>query len=281
MGRWIKDILQIAFGVLAAAFGLEGFLIPNGFLDGGVTGVSLLIAHVTGWDFAIFLFLLNLPFILIGYRQVSAKFAFKTFFGIIALILATKFIHFPVLTDDKLLIAIFGGFFLGVGIGLAMRGGGVLDGTEVMALYFSRVSGFSVGDLIAGINVLIFLAAVWLINLETGLYSMLTYLAASKAIDYLIHGIEEYIGLTIVSDKNEAIRERIQELGRAVTVYRGGAGFGKPMLSEEKPILFLALTRLEVANLLAEIEEIDPKAFIIQQSLNDTRGGMIKRRALH
>lgn len=279
----VKNFLLVCAGIAAATFGLKGFLLPEGLLDGGATGISLLINRVTGFDISVLIMLINLPLIYIGWRQVSKSFAVKTFFAVAAFALVVHFVEIGDLTHDRLLIAVFGGFFLGAGIGLAMRGGCVIDGTEVLAIWVSRHSSLSVGDFIALFNVVLFTAAVFLVNLETALYSMLTYFSASKTIDFVISGIEEYIGVTIVSEKYEEIQESIiQNLGRAVTVYKGEGGYGKRgVVTDERKILFSVVTRLEVQRLIVEIDKIDENAFVIQHTINDTRGGMIKKRSLH
>jgi len=279
----IKNLFLIAAGIVSATIGLKGFLLPNGFLDGGATGISLLLNLKTGIDISVFIMLVNLPLIFIGWRQVSKSFAIKTFLAITAFAIVIHFYSMPIVTQDKLLISVFGGFFLGAGIGLAMRGGCVIDGTEVLAVFVNRHTSLSVGDFIAVFNIVLFATAAFLVSIETALYSMLTYITASKTIDFVITGIEEYIGVTIVSEKAEAIKESITNtLGRAVTVYKGEGGFGKRgHIVEERKILFSVVTRLEVQKMMVEIEKIDSEAFVIQHSINDTKGGMIKKRALH
>ncbi|MGA0558595.1 YitT family protein [Larkinella sp. VNQ87] len=281
--RELKEIVLIILGVLCAGMGLKGFLLPNGFLDGGVIGISLLLQLKTGVDLAILVVVVNIPFIWMGFRQVSWTFALKTAFGIGFLALCLAVIPYPMVTTDKLLIAVFGGFFLGGGIGLAMRGGGVLDGTEVLAIYVTRRSFLSVGDVIMVINVLIFGSAALLINVETALYAMLTYLSASKTVDFIIHGIEEYIAVMIVSDRHEEIRQMItEELARGVTVLKGEKGFGKRGLRQnDLNILYAVVTRLEITRLKDKISEVDEKAFLIEHSIADVKGGMIKPRPLH
>lgn len=281
--RFFKDVLFLASGVFAATIGLKGFLLPNHFLDGGVTGISLLVSFLTGINLSILIAVINIPFIIIGIKQVSKTFAVKTFIAIIALALAVKFFQFPTITEDKLLIAVFGGFFLGAGIGLSIRGGAVIDGTEVMAVFISRVSTLTVGDFILLFNVVLFAVAAILISIETAMYSMLTYLAASKTIDFIINGIEEYIGVTIISEMGEEIQHCIiQNMGRGVTVYKGESGYGKRGLHGiDRKILFCVVTRLEITKLIYEIEQVDPDVFVVQHPVKDTRGGMIKKRPLH
>jgi uncharacterized membrane-anchored protein YitT (DUF2179 family) len=280
--REFRNGILILLGIFSAAFGLESFLLPNKFIDGGVTGISLLVSSVTGLPLPMLIIVLNLPFFLLGLNQVNRNFAFKTLFAIIGLALCITFVRFPILTTDKLLVAVFGGTFLGAGIGFAVRGGGVLDGTEVLALFLSRKTQQTIGDIILVINVLIFSVAAWLLSIETALYSILTYLAATKTIDFIIEGIEEYMGVTIISAKSEELRVMIVEkLGRGVTLYGGKRGFGKrgdnltPI-----DIVYTVITRLEIAKLNAEIERIDPNAFVIMSSIKDTKGGMIKKRPL-
>lgn len=281
--RQIKDTLFISLGVICASVGLKGFLLPNHFLDGGAMGVSLLLQIQTGWDLSILIVLVNLPFIILGKRQVSLWFAIKSTLAIIALASLVHFIEFPTITEDKLLIAVFGGFFLGAGIGLSIRGGSVIDGTEVLAITVSRKSSMTVGDFIAVFNIILFGVAALMISIETAMYSMLTYLAASKTIDFILNGIEEYIGIMTVSDHAEEIRETItNKLGRGITVFRSDGGFGKKGTAHpDRKILFCVVTRLEVTKVLLEIEKIDPTAFVIQYPIRDTKGGMIKKRPLH
>lgn len=279
----IKSIALVVLGIASATFGLKGFLLPNGFLDGGAMGISLLLNILTGFELSVWIVAINLPFILAGYKQISKDFAIKTLFAILVLAIVVHFVELQTLTSDKLLISIFGGFFLGAGIGLAIRGGCVIDGTEVLAIYVSKKSSLTVGDVIAIFNVILFLAAAFLINVETALYSMLTYFSASKTVDFIITGIEEYIGVTIVSEKSEEIRQSIiNNLGRAVTVYKGEGGFGKTgEVIADRNILFSVVTRLEVQKLILEIQKIDREAFVVQHQIYDTKGGMIKKRPFH
>jgi uncharacterized membrane-anchored protein YitT (DUF2179 family) len=273
----------ILLGIFSATFGLKGFLLSNGFIDGGITGISLLISAITGWQLSLLIVVLNIPFIIVGYTQIGKNFVIKTSAGILGLAICLAIIHFDPMTKDTLLISVFGGFFLGAGIGLTMRGGGVIDGTEVMAIYISRRTGLTIGDIILIVNIIIFSFAAWLLSFEKALYSILTYLSASKTIDFILEGIEEYTGVTIISVKNEKIRIMITEkLGRGVTIYKGSRGYGKSgYKSGEIDILYSVITRLEVAKLNTEIEKIDPDAFVIMNSIKDTKGGMIKKRILH
>lgn len=273
----------ILVGIMLASFGLKGFLVPNHFIDGGITGISLLTYQLTGVPVSIWLIIFNAPFIMLGAKQIGKKFAVSTSIAIVTLAAVIYFVDFPVITDDKLLISIFGGFFLGAGIGLAIRGGCVIDGTEILAVYLNRRSILSMGDIILLINVIIFLAAGFVLGIETALYSILTYLSASKTVDFIIQGIEEYTGVTIVSAKSAQIREAIiNNLGRGVTIYKGERGFESSQFkSKNIDIIFTVVTRLEVSKLKQEVEQIDHKAFIVMSTISDTKGGIIKRRPLH
>ena len=270
-------------GILLATFGLKGFLVPNHFIDGGITGISLLTSQITGLPVSIWLILFNIPFILMGAKQIGKNFAINTSIAITILSLIIYFVSFPVITDDKLLISIFGGFFMGAGIGLAIRGGCVIDGTEILAVYITRKSFLSIGDIILLINVVIFIVAAFLLNIETALYSILTYLSASKTVDFIVQGIEEYTGVTIISPKSNAIRNAITlNLGRGVTVYKGERGMGNGHFkNKEIDIIFTVVTRLEVQKLKEEVNRIDHKAFMVMNPINETKGGIIKPRPLH
>ena len=277
----IRSTLFIAAGIMSAAFGLKGFLLPNHFIDGGVTGISLLSSAITKWPISIFIVLLNLPFIVMGYKTIGTAFSIKTTLAIIGLALVLFFVDFPDVTHDKLLVAVFGGFFLGAGIGLAVRGGSVIDGTEVLAIYLSKKLRVTMGDIIIIINTIIFLAAAYLLSIESALYSMITYMAASKTLDFVIEGIDEYIGVTIISSHFDEIRFMVNEkMGRGSTVYSGKAGFGKRGHTRDVDIIYTVITRLELNKLMSEMEKIDKNAFVVMTPVKDTRGGMIRQRPL-
>lgn len=278
----LKEILFISIGVFGAGFGLKGFLLPNNFIDGGATGVSLLIRVTSNIPLGLLLIIVNLPFIILGARTIGKKFAIKSILAIIALAVVVHFINYPIITDDKLLISVFGGFFLGFGIGMTMRGGGVIDGTEVLAIYLSRKWHLTIGDVLLIINILIFSAGAYLLSMETALYAILTYLIAAKTVDFVVDGVEEYIGLTIISDKSEEIRVMLTtKMERACTVYQGRRGYSPPG-GERKPvdIIYAVVTRLELAKLSTEIDKIDKKAFIVMGVVKDLKGGMIKKKPL-
>jgi uncharacterized membrane-anchored protein YitT (DUF2179 family) len=280
--RIMKDTILIIVGIFLAAFGFKGFLLTNHFIDGGATGISLLISALTKIPLSYLIIGVNLPFIILGHRIIGRQFAIKTALAITGLAVVLATVTFPNITNDNLLVAIFGGFFLGAGIGFAIRGGAVIDGTEVLAIYLSRKFGTTIGDIIIIINVMIFGAAAYLLGMEIALYSMITYLAASKTLDFIVEGLEEYIGVTVVSDKNEEIRQMIiNEMGRGVTVYNGKNGYGKRGEMKETDILYTVITRLELNKLNSEIDKIEPNAFVVMNSVKDTKGGMIKKRPLH
>jgi uncharacterized membrane-anchored protein YitT (DUF2179 family) len=280
MAQTVKNAVFIIIGIFAAGFGLKSFLLPNNLIDGGATGISLLLTRIFHLPLSIIIILVNIPFILLGYKQIGKVFTVRTILGILGLALCLAVVNYPSVTNDKLLVAVFGGFFLGAGIGLAIRGGGVLDGTEVLAIYISRKTGTTIGDIIMVINILIFTSAVYFLELDTALYSMLTYLTASKTGDFLIEGIEEYFGVTIISRKNQEIREMISDkLGRGITIYKSTGGFGKRgHMNQDSEIVFTVVTRLEISRLRSEIEKIDDDAFVVMHSIKDTKGGMIKKR---
>ena len=276
----IKSILLILIGILSASFGLEAFLIPNGFIDGGVTGISMLMAHVTGIPLYYWIVIINIPFIVMGAIRVNMRFAILSIVAISLLALGIAYTPFTSITDDKLLISIFGGFFLGLGIGFAVRGNSVIDGTEILALGISKRSFLSVGDTILVLNVIIFSFAGYLLGVETALYSLLTYFVASKTVDFVIHGIEEYYGITIMSDKSDEVKAMLMdELGKSVTLYNARGGRAKEGIEIE--VIYTIVTRLEVNRVVRKILEIDSKAFVAEHLLGEVYGGIVKRKPLH
>lgn len=277
--RIFKDVILISLGILSAGMGLKGFLSSSGFIDGGVTGISMLLADVMGVPLAILILLFNIPFIIVGYKQIGKWFALKSVLAIAGLSLCLAFIHYPDITPDLLLTAVFGGFFIGAGIGLAMRGGAVLDGTEIAALLISRQTAmFRVGDIILVMNIFIFSAAAFLKDIQIALYSILTYFAASKTLDFILHGIEEYTSVIIISDKSEEIRLKIiNDLRRGLTVIKGKKGLS----GVDQDILFCVVTRLEMGRIKRCVQEIDKDAFIVIDALSDAEGGLVKKSKLH
>jgi len=278
MNRILHEVLNtllIVLGILSAGLGLKGFLLSSNFIDGGVTGVSMLLSNIFGWQLAILILVINLPFIAVGYRQIGRVFALKSILAIAGLSLCLAFMKYPDVTPDKLLTAVFGGFFIGAGIGLAIRGGAVLDGTEIAALLISKSSNFlKVGDVILLLNVFIFSAAAFFLGVETALYSMLTYFAASKTVDFLIHGVEEYTAVIIMSECSDEVRQAIlRDLRRGVTIFKGRGGLS----DTEQDILFCVVTRLEIGRVKRTVYEIDSTAFVVVHALADAEGGVVKR----
>ncbi len=281
ISRYIKDFVFITLGIFSAAFGFKGFLLTNHFIDGGATGISLLISALTNIPLYVLLVLVNIPFVVLGYRIMGKIFALKTSLAIAGLALVVGTISFPNITNDNLLVAIFGGFFLGSGIGLAVRGGAVIDGTEVLAIFLSRKFGTSIGDIIIVINVVIFSVAAYFLSLEIAMYSLITYLTASKTLDFIVDGIEEYMGVTIISEKSKEIANMIKDdINWGVTVYEGKNGFGKKGELKKIDIAYSVVTRLQLNRLNTEIVKIDPDAFIVVSSVKDIKGGMVKKRPL-
>lgn len=277
----LEDIVYSSIGVLLAAYALKGFLLPHLFLGGGVTALAILVRQFVDIPFPIVLVLANLPFILLGKFLINLRFAVKTFLSIVGLALCLQFIDFPTVTSDLSLISAFGGVFLGLGIGLAMRGGCSLDGIEVVALFTIRKSGFSMSEIIFAINILIFLVAALNFGMEIALNSILTYYTASQAIDFVVEGLDEYTGVTIISGKSEDIkRTLVMDLGRGITVYKGRRGFMKESfeVSQDCEIVFTVITRLEVRRLKNLVYRIDPKAFVFTNSIKETAGGILKRK---
>ena len=275
--REALNALLIAAGILAAGMGLKGFLLPSHFIDGGVTGICMLLAAVTTKPLSMWLPLINAPFVIVGYRQIGGAFAARSTLAIGGLSLALATIHFPDVTPDRLLTAVFGGFFLGAGIGLAVRGGAVLDGTEIAALLISkRTDLLKVGDVILIFNIALFLFAMSILGVEAALYSILTYVTAAKTLDFVIYGLEQFTAITIISPENETIRRLItQQLERGVTVYRGAGGLS----GADQNILYCIVTRLEIGRVKAIARAADPHAFIVSYPVADVDGGVVKHRS--
>jgi len=282
----IKELTSdalILLAILSAAFGIKGFLLSSHFIDGGVTGVSMLLSSVLGLPLALLIPVINLPFIALGYRHIGPKFAVKSTLAIAGFALCLAFVSFPDVTPDKLLTAVFGGFFIGGGIGLAIRGGAVLDGTEIAALLISKRSHLlRVGDVILILNIFIFLAAAFFLGVEPALYSILTYAAASRTIDFIIHGIEEYTAIIVVSTKGEELKEAIAaQLNLGVTVLSSEGGMGRSGTSDVQTMLYSVVTRLEIGKVKNLVNEMDPAAFITTHGLSAVEGGLIKRPLIH
>jgi uncharacterized membrane-anchored protein YitT (DUF2179 family) len=279
----VIDTIYVVFGILFCGFALKSFLVPNKFFDGGVTGMSLLIHELDHLNIAYVIVAANIPFIIMGAIQVNKAFAYKTFAAIIGLGLCLHYVpYWQDITHDKLLVSIFGGVFMGIGVGLSIRGGCALDGIEVLALYTGKRISFTISEIILGINIVIFLIAAISIGLETALYSILTYYAASRTSNFVIEGLEEYTGVTIISGQSAIIKEKlVMELGRGITVYKGERGFLRQSFDVSQPadIVFTVVTRMEVRRLKNMVHEIDEKAFIFTSTIKEAAGGVLKRRA--
>ncbi|MBI5191439.1 MAG: YitT family protein [Nitrospirae bacterium] len=273
------NVVLILLGILSAGMGVKGFLLPSRFIDGGVTGISMLVSYSSGLPLPVLLLVINLPFIVLGYNKIGRLFVLKSVLAITGLAVCLALVHFPVVTQDKLLTAVFGGFFLGTGIGLAIRGGAVLDGTEIVALLVDKSNlPLRVGDVILIFNVVIFSVAVFVLGVEPALYSILTYLAASKTVDFILHGVEEYTAVIIVSEKSDEIRDAIVgQLNLGVTVYKGRGG----KTGKEIHILYCVVTRLEIGRVRTIAQEIDSSVFVVVHTLSDVSGGIVKRPVFH
>jgi uncharacterized membrane-anchored protein YitT (DUF2179 family) len=271
--------IAITIGAILMATGLEIFLVPNHVIDGGITGISIMLAHLTGWKLGIFLFILNLPFVYLGYKQMGKTFAISTVYGIIVLSIFVSFFHpIPAFTEDILLATVFGGMILGIGVGVVIRNGGALDGTEILALVITKKLPFSVGQIIMFINVFILGAAGFVFSWDRAMYSLLAYVIASKAIDTVVAGLEESKSVWIISDMAEEIGNAINaRLGRGVTYIKGQGAF----TGDDKKVIFSIITRLEESKLNTIVEDIDPTAFLAIADISEVRGGRFKKKDIH
>jgi uncharacterized membrane-anchored protein YitT (DUF2179 family) len=280
----LQEMAMVILGVLFTAFGLKGFLVPAHFFDGGVTGVALVLHTAFNFNLSATTFLLNLPFVIVSYFMVSRSFALKALIGVALLAIFLLVVPAQSITKDKLLIAFFGGFFIGVGSGLAIRAGSVLDGTEVLALYTLRVTNFTISEIILAINIIIFSMAAMVETLEAAFYSVLTYIVASKTIHYVVDGFEAYTGVTIISGQNEVLKGRlVNEMRRSITVYKGERGFlpGNLGNTTDCDIIFTVITRLELRKLKNLVYETDPNAFVFANTISEASGGILKNNRLH
>jgi uncharacterized membrane-anchored protein YitT (DUF2179 family) len=274
-----KNLLQIFIGSGMAVFAMKGFMIPNKFMDGGVTGISLLLHEILNVNISIFIFFFNLPFIYLGYKKIGKTFAVQTSLAVILLTIGLLLVDMPSVTNDKLLIAIFGGILIGTGVGLVIRSGGVLDGAEVIAVFTRRRFGFSNSEIIMIFNTFIFAGAAFHFGIETAMYSLITYFAATKTTDYIVDGIEQYTAINIISSKDELVKDYlVNELGKGITVFKGERGFlpGSFHIKTDCEIIVAIVTRLEINQIQNAVVLIDPKAFIYSQSINEATGGILK-----
>lgn len=279
-----QNLLFMISGVLCAVVALKGFMIPNHFLDGGVTGISIILHEVTHLPVAMFLILLNLPFLYLGYIKIGKQFTIHSALAIILLFIGLQFIEIPVVTDDKVLIALFGGVLIGLGIGLVIRGGGVIDGFEIFADYTDKKSSFKSTEIILFINTLLFLSIAYFFGLEAVMYSILTYFTAAKTTDYVVDGFEQFISLTIISKKDDEVKSIVvNDYHKAITVYKGERGFlpGQFEVHEDCDIIVTVVTRLELYRIKRAIQSVDPEAFLVVSSIREIGGGVVKKRHSH
>lgn len=276
--RSIAEFLQIGLGIVLASIGLKAFLLPNGFLDGGVTGIAILLEGLVGWHMPLWLLLTSIPFLILGFYNLPKRIVIKSSIAILALAAFISFENFEAVTDDKLLIAIFGGLFLGAGIGLTIKNGAVLDGSEILGIYFHDRFGLSIGRVILIFNVILFAITAAFISMETAMYSVLTYLVTSKVVDLMIEGFEDYIGLMIVSSESSKLEERIKDqLGTGITVYKGVRGSGSRGAQEDMNIVHMVINRIDMRRTYNLVLNEDPKAFIIEFDVNNVVGGHLRK----
>lgn len=274
----LNEGIQIFTGIILASIGLKAFLLPNGFLDGGVTGISILVSQVTDIEVSYILLIISVPFLFIAWKNLTKKIVIKSFLSISALAIFIHFENFSALTDDKLLIAIFGGLFLGAGIGITIKNGAVLDGSEILGIYLHDRFGISIGKIILLFNIILFAVTALLISIEVSMYSTLTFLVTSKVIDFMIQGFENYVGLMIVSKKyNEIESELIKKINIGITVYKSTKGYGSSGLKEQSEVIHTVINRIDINRTYNLIEEIDDKAFIIEFDVNNVKGGILKK----
>lgn len=278
----IKSMLYIILGTGLAVLAMKGFMIPNRFLDGGVTGISILLHEIFHFNISILVIALNLVFIYLGYKNIGKTFAVQTCIAVLLLSAGLLFIDINPITTDKLLIAIFGGILMGSGVGLVIRGGGVIDGAEVIAVFTRRKTGFSNSEIILLINCIIFAIAAIQFGIETAMYSIITFFTATRATNYVVDGIEEYTAMNIVSSQQEEIKNfLVNEIGKGITVYKGVRGYLPDSfdIKNDCEIIVTIVTRLEIKQIQDAITTIDPKAFVYVQSIKEASGGILKAKA--
>lgn len=277
--RILKKYFFLLLGSIIAAVGLEIFLVPNNIIDGGIVGISIISSYLLNIPLGLLTFILNVPFLFIGYKQIGKTFVITSLFTITMFSIFIFILHpIPGLTNDLLLATVFGGIFLGVGVGLILRNGGSLDGSEIIAIILNKGTTLSVGQIVMCINVVIFSCAALVLSWDKALYSMLAYIVAHKAIDIVIEGFDEVKAVMIVTNNGNEIAEAINaRLGRGVTFWEGKGGFSK----EEKAILYSVVTRLEISKLRSIVYEKDENAFVTINDVFDVMGGRNVKRAIH
>ncbi|MFP3388161.1 YitT family protein [Brevibacillus sp. SIMBA_076] len=277
--RILMRTLAIMIGAVLVAVGLEIFLVPNNIIDGGVTGLSIMLSHLTGLKLGLFLFILNLPFLIIGYSQIGKTFAISTLFGVAVMSIGTALLHdVPSLTEDLLLSAVFGGIIVGIGVGLVIRAGGSLDGTEIVAILLTKKSPFSVGEVVMFFNLFILGSAGFIFGWDRAMYSLIAYYIAYKMIDLTMVGLEQSRSVYIISEQPDEIGDALAaQLGRGITYLSGEGGYS----GEAKKVIFCVITRLEEVKLKSIVEEIDSAAFLAIGHIHDVSGGRFKKKNIH
>ena len=269
---------QICLGIILASIGLKAFLLPNGFLDGGVTGIAILVSQVFNVNISVVLLIVSIPFLVLAWNTLTKQIVIKSFLSITALAIFIHFENFSSITDDKLLIAIFGGLFLGSGIGLAIKNGAVLDGSEILGIFINNRFGISIGKVILLFNIILFSITALVISIEVSMYSILTFLITAKIIDLTIEGFEDYVGLMIVSDQANEIEDGlIHEIGVGITIYKGAKGYGSRGVQDQSEIIHTVINRIDIRRTYSLIEKIDEKPFIIEFDVNNVQGGILKK----
>lgn len=276
--NFFSEYFQILLGIVLASIGLKAFLLPNGFMDGGVTGIALLINKLININISILLIVFSIPFLIIGYFTVSKRIILKSIISIIGLALFIHFENFEIITEDKFLISIFGGLFLGAGIGIAIRNGAVLDGSEILGIFINDRFGISIGKVILVFNIILFSITAFVISKEIAMYSILTYIVTAKVTDLVIEGFEDFIGITIVSTHYEKIKVAIiNELGAGMTIYKGQKGFGSKGKTEDFDIIHTIINRIDIKKMYRIVTSIDKEAFIVEFDVNNVKGGVLRR----
>lgn len=276
--RIIFEIFQICIGIILASIGLKAFLLPNGFLDGGATGIAILLSQLFDLNISIILLIVSIPFLLMAWKTLTKTIVIKSFLSITALAIFIHFENFTSVTDDKLLIAIFGGLFLGAGIGITIKNGAVLDGSEILGIFINNRFGISIGKVILLFNIILFGITAFLLSIETSMYSILTFLITAKVIDLMIEGFEDYVGLMIVSEKSTKIEEALtNEIKVGITIYKGSQGYGQSGKKEQEQIIHTVINRIDINRTYILVDKIDNKAFIIEFDVNRVKGGILKK----
>ncbi|AQS11078.1 hypothetical protein CLOBY_32280 [Clostridium saccharobutylicum] len=274
----VSRIIFLILGSILVSIGLETFLIPNNIIDGGMTGISIMASHITKGKLGMFLVIFNLPFIIIGYRQIGKTFALSTIFSLICLSIGVTFLNpVPGVTQDILLATIFGGIMMGAGVGLIIRNGGSLDGTEIVAIMLEKRSAFSIGEIVMFFNLFIIGSSGFIFGWDRAMYSLLAYYIAFKTIDVVVQGLDESKAVIIVSEKNKEISDAIMSrLGRGITLLDAKGAY----TGNETNVIYVVLSRLEIAKLKNIVHGFDKGALITISSVEGTGKRYVKK-AIH